>query len=111
MNLDLFDNTTAAMREEICEDVTLLRGFAQTTEHLLLGDINSVIQAAPLQKLFTPSGLPMSVKTTSCGDAGWLSDAYGYRYSKRDARSHREWPKMPGSFFELAQQAAKTAGF
>ena len=111
MNLDLFNEITAPTREEISTGVTLLRGFALKFEELLLRDINSVISAAPLRKLFTPSGLPMSVTTTSCGDAGWVSDSYGYRYSTRDARSKSDWPKMPDSFFELAQQAADAAGF
>jgi DNA oxidative demethylase len=111
MNLDLFNEITAPTREEICPGVILLRGFALKSEELLLRDINSVISAAPLRKLFTPSGLPMSVTTTSCGDAGWVSDSYGYRYSTRDARSQQDWPKMPDSFFELAQQAAGAASF
>ena len=111
MNLDLFNEITVPTREEICTGVMLLRGFALKSEKLLLRDINSVISAAPLRKLFIPSGLPMSVTTTSCGDAGWVSDSYGYRYSTRDARSQNNWPKMPDSFFELAQQAADAADF
>jgi alkylated DNA repair protein (DNA oxidative demethylase) len=111
MNLDLFNNTILSTREEICADVILLRGFALIVENLLLRDVESVISVAPLRKLFTPSGLPMSVATTSCGDAGWVSDSHGYRYSKRDARSQQDWPKIPNSFFELAQQAAHAADF
>ncbi len=111
MNLDLFNEITVSPREEICTGVMLLRGFALAYEKPLLRDINSVISAAPLRKLFTPSGLPMSVTTTSCGDAGWVSDSYGYRYSKRDTRSQEDWPKMPNSLFQLAEQAADAAGF
>jgi alkylated DNA repair protein (DNA oxidative demethylase) len=53
----------------------------------------------------------MSVTTTSCGTAGWVSDAYGYRYTKRNLQSQQQWPPMPECFFTLAQTAAQTAGF
>ena len=111
MNLDLFTDNTAQTREKICEGAMLLRGFALPRESELLHDINTVISTMPPRQMFTPSGLPMSVTTTSCGDAGWVSDARGYRYSKRDAQSQQLWPAMPKSFFTLATQAACEAGF
>ena len=111
MNLDLFTDNTAQIREKICEGAMLLRGFALPQESELLRDINTVISTMPPRQMFTPSGLPMSVTTTSCGDAGWVSDARGYRYSKRDAQSQQRWPAMPKSFFTLATQAAREAGF
>ena len=111
MNLDLFTDNTAQTREKICEGAMLLRGFALPQESELLHDINTVISTMPPRQMFTPSGLPMSVTTTSCGDAGWVSDARGYRYSKRDAQSQQLWPAMPKSFFTLATQAAREAGF
>lgn len=111
MNLDLFADNTKPTREQICAGATLLRGFALPFETDLLRDINTVISTMPPRKMFTPSGLPMSVTTTSCGEAGWVSDAHGYRYSKRDAYSQQAWPTMPQSFFTLATQAAHDAGF
>jgi len=111
MNLDLFTDNTMQTRETICEGTMLLRGFALPFESELLHDINTVILNMPPRQMFTPSGLPTSVTTTSCGDAGWVSDARGYRYSKRDAHSQQRWPAMPNSFFTLATQAAHEAGF
>lgn len=111
MNLDLFSNNESQYREEICAGAFILRGFALGFEADLLHEIPKLIAAAPLRKMFTPSGLPMSVTTTSCGSAGWVSDAYGYRYSKRDAYSQQEWPSIPTSFLKLAQQAAHEAGY
>ena len=99
------------MREEICADVILLRGFALASEKELLRDIHQVSSLAPPRKMFTPSGLPMSVATTSCGNAGWITDAHGYRYSTRDTLSQQPWPEMPFSFLKLSTQAASTAGF
>jgi alkylated DNA repair protein (DNA oxidative demethylase) len=111
MNLDLFADNTILTREKICEGATLFRGFALSFESDLLRDIETVISTMPPRQMFTPSGLPMSVTTTSCGDAGWVSDARGYRYSKRDAHSQQLWPAMPSTFFTLATQAAHEAGF
>ncbi|RYZ80232.1 MAG: alpha-ketoglutarate-dependent dioxygenase AlkB, partial [Moraxellaceae bacterium] len=95
MNLDLFSNEQSQARKELGSGAFLLRGFALRFETELLRDITNVITDAPLRKMFTPSGLPMSVMTTSCGTAGWLSDAHGYRYSKRDLHSQQSWPAMP----------------
>lgn len=109
MTFDLFANNQQQWREEICEGAVVLRGFALDVETSLMDDIQKIISAAPLQKMFTSSGLPMSVATTSCGDAGWVSDAYGYRYSKRNKQSL--WPLLPESFLQLSQRAASAAGY
>jgi len=109
MNLDLFAHDQA--HEEICTDAHILRGFALEFETQLLSDIAKIIALSPLRKHYTPNGLPMSVSTTSCGNAGWVSDAYGYRYSKRDSHTQQTWPAMPEIFSVLAKHAAQTAGF
>jgi DNA oxidative demethylase len=53
----------------------------------------------------------MSVAMTNCGSLGWVSDRLGYRYTERDPSSGCPWPSMPSAFFELAQAAARDAGF
>jgi DNA oxidative demethylase len=111
MNLDLFADSPYTGRESICEDAVALRGFALAYETDLLNEIPRLIEASPLRTMYTPSGLAMSVTTTSCGTVGWRSDVYGYRYSKRDAHSQQDWPSMPESFLQLAQSAAKEAGY
>ncbi len=111
MNLDLFNQDTPQTSENICSGATLLRGFALPFETSLLHDISAVISAAPSQKMHTPSGLPMSVVTTSCGSVGWVSDSYGYRYTKRNVHSQQTWPALPESFLTLAKNAAFAAGF
>jgi len=109
MTFDLFANDQPQWREDICDGAVVLRGFALDVETVFLDDIHKIIAVAPLQKMFTPSGLPMSVATTSCGDAGWVSDKYGYRYSKRNRQS--SWPALPDSFLQIAQRAASDAGY
>ncbi len=108
MNLDLFNGPSKPIA--ICSGAMLLPGFALGFEKALLDQIPNLITAAPLRKMVTPGGLPMSVATTSCGDAGWVSDAYGYRYSRRSMYS-QPWPGIPSCFLELAQQAAQMAGY
>lgn len=111
MNLDLFHDHDAVKLapEQVCDDVIVLRRCAIPFEDNLLQDINAVIAKSPLQNMVTPGGLPMSVGTTSCGRAGWISDSYGYRYTAQ--RNYQIWPAMPESFLTLAQQAASDAGF
>jgi alkylated DNA repair protein (DNA oxidative demethylase) len=53
----------------------------------------------------------MSVRTTSCGALGWVSDARGYRYSAHDPLSGQPWPAMPEGLQSLAQRAAALAGY
>ena len=111
MNLDLFADSPNTGRESIYEGAVVLRGFALPFETDLLNEIPKLITASPLRTMYTPSGLAMSVTTTSCGNAGWVSDAYGYRYAKRDAHSQQEWPMIPECFLLLAHQAATAAGY
>lgn len=111
MTFDLFEKNEPGWQEEICAGAVVLRGFALASDELLIGDINKIIVAAPLRKMSTPGGLPMSVTTTSCGDVGWVSDADGYRYSKQDRHSGGQWPQLPDSFLLLAQNALREIGY
>ena len=99
------------MTEALAPGAMVLRGFAVPVDALLLADIQNVIDQAPLRHMVTPGGFRMSVATTNCGALGWLSDRAGYRYGERDPASGEPWPAMPGSFLELARDAAAAAGF
>jgi alkylated DNA repair protein (DNA oxidative demethylase) len=61
--------------------------------------------------MITPVGLVMSAAMTNCGQWGWITDLDGYRYSQVDPETGKPWPAMPQVFINLAQAAAKTAGF
>lgn len=111
MNLDLFSQEQTQSCEQLCSGAVLLHGFALPFVSELVREIGEVVASAPLQKMHTPSGLPMSVTTTSCGSVGWVSDAYGYRYSKRNVHAQQNWPSLPEHFARLAQTAAQAAGF
>ena len=53
----------------------------------------------------------MSVATSSCGTAGWVSDHYGYRYSRLNPATRQPWPDMPEVLLALASAAANSVGF
>lgn len=110
-NLDLFNTETSNTPQSLGAGAILLPAFALANEQNLLASLHQLVALSPFTKMHTPSGLAMSVATTSCGIAGWVSDAYGYRYSKKNPSTNLPWPPMPESFLQLAQQAADTAGY
>jgi alkylated DNA repair protein (DNA oxidative demethylase) len=106
----LFDDVAPA-REAIGEGAVLLRGFASDAARHLMNDVETIVAAAPFRHMVTPGGYRMSVEMTNCGQAGWVSDAKGYRYDAGDPLSGAAWPAMPSSFRQLAADAALEAGY
>jgi DNA oxidative demethylase len=95
----------------MAEGAMLLRGFVGADEAELVAALRGVVAAAPFRRMFTPGGHQMSVAMTNCGNAGWVTDRTGYRYSPDDPETGRPWPAMPPLFRELADRAAEGAGF
>lgn len=91
--------------------ISLLHGFAADQADVLRQGIDLVAKQSPYRQLITPGGLKMSVTTTSCGELGWHSDQYGYRYVRKDPLTNLAWPAIPDTFYRLAVQAAMLAGF
>ena len=113
MTLDLFGGDDPAQhgRVTIGPQSLVLRGFALPTVDALLAGVDDVTAQAPFRHMETPGGYTMSVALTNCGDLGWTTDARGYRYSRIDPVSGQPWPAMPQAFRQLAQDAAREAGF
>ena len=113
MTADLFENVADVQpsREVMAEGAVLLRGFAQSVEAELIAALREIAAQAPFRHMVTPGGHQMSVAMTNCGRYGWVTDRSGYRYDANDPVSAKPWPAMPGSFCELAGQAAARAGF
>jgi alkylated DNA repair protein (DNA oxidative demethylase) len=63
-------------------------------QQALLDALREVVQQAPLFQPTTPRGKPMSVRMTSAGRAGWVSDRQGYRYAARHPQGS-DWPPIP----------------
>lgn len=113
MTLDLLGGDDPAQhgRVTIGPQSVVLRGFALPTVDALLAGVDDVTAQAPFRHMATPGGYTMSVALTNCGDLGWTTDARGYRYSRIDPVSGQPWPAMPQAFRQLAQDAAREAGF
>ena len=62
----------------------------------LVAEIRAVVAAAPLVRPVTRRGRALSVRMTSCGAWGWVSDRRGYRYEARHP-SGAAWPPIPAS--------------
>jgi alkylated DNA repair protein (DNA oxidative demethylase) len=110
---DLFAGSAPAPGgvQPLAPGAVLLRGFVHASLPALLQEIEHVAQQAPFRRMVTPGGYVMSVAMTNCGQAGWVTDRGGYRYSTIDPESGRTWPAMPPMFLALAAGAARAAGF
>lgn len=60
----------------------------------LLDQVRGVVRTAPLFRPVTARGQEMSVRMTSAGKVGWVSDRYGYRYEPLHP-SGVAWPQIP----------------
>src|SRR4051812_3966867 len=115
-NLDmesaLFQESVLEEPDEVfAEGAILLRNFALPVETALLAALAEVTEDSPFRHMITPGGHQMSVAMTNCGEFGWVTDATGYRYTRQDPISGRDWPEMPVVFRELAVGAAAKAGY
>jgi alkylated DNA repair protein (DNA oxidative demethylase) len=95
----------------MAEGAVLLRGFVGANEAELVAALRDIVAASPFRRMFTPGGHQMSVAMTNCGNAGWVTDRTGYRYSSDDPETGKPWPAMPSLLRELADRAAESAGF
>jgi alkylated DNA repair protein (DNA oxidative demethylase) len=72
---------------------------------LVVADLRRVVAQAPLFSPITPYGRPMSVRMTSAGRFGWVSDRRGYRYSETHPAG-QAWPAIPDSILAVWQAVA-----
>ncbi|MFD1790994.1 DNA oxidative demethylase AlkB [Ochrobactrum teleogrylli] len=106
---DLFDQLEPV--EILAPGAVLLRGFALPDEEAILKSVADISAAAPFRHMVTPGGYRMSVAMTNCGQAGWVTDKTGYRYSANDPETGKPWPAMPDALRSLAENAARQAGY
>ncbi|PHO05554.1 alkylated DNA repair dioxygenase [Rhodobacteraceae bacterium 4F10] len=75
------------------------------TQAELVGDLRRVAAIAPFVSPVTPSGKPMSVRMTSAGQLGWVTDRRGYRYQKQHPDG-MDWPPIPAIALDVWQQVS-----
>lgn len=77
------------------------KGFlGRAAQESLVAEIRTVAQAAPFFSPVTPSGKQMSVRMTSAGRLGWVTDRSGYRYQAGHPEG-RDWPAIPESVLAI----------
>ena len=91
-----------------------LRGFRIFKGYLnanaqaeILASVRSVAAQVPPFSPMTPYGRPMSVKLTSAGKYGWVSDQSGYRYERHHPNG-TVWPDIPVPVLEIWRELVGT---
>jgi len=83
------------------KDCQVYKGYLdKSAQQHLLQDVRGIVGRAPLFSPITPWGKPMSVKMTSAGKYGWVSDAKGYRYAQTHPGG-AAWPAIPASVLAI----------
>ncbi len=91
----------------------LLRGFDIRKGYLdaaaqaqLIDLLRPILKAAPLYRPVTPSGKEMSVRMTSAGTLGWVTDRAGYRYQDTHPKG-MAWPAIPDAILTIWQDLTR----
>ena len=75
----------------------IFEGFLnQSEQQAMIEELREAVRIAPLVAYTTPYGKRMSVRMTSAGKYGWVSDRRGYRY-ERNHPSGCPWPPIPAT--------------
>ncbi len=80
----------------------LLGGEEQSA---MADDVRGIARAAPLRAPMTPYGRRMTVRMTSAGERGWISDETGYRYEAAHPNGS-PWPPIPKSVLAVWRRVA-----
>ena len=81
--------------------VEIHKGYlAPDAQARLVEDLRAVVRAAPFARPVTPGGRRMSVRMTSAGRYGWVTDRSGYRYEPCQA-DDSPWPAIPQAVLDI----------
>ena len=79
----------------------LFKAYLSPADQLdFVNDLRAIAKAAPMRAPVTRTGKPMSVKMTSAGRVGWISDRRGYRYEPKHPDG-MAWPPIPARILTL----------
>ena len=71
------------------------------TQTDLVAQVFRRLETAPLYRPVTPGGRPFSVRMSSFGPLGWVSDRQGYRYQATHPETGAPWPDIPEPLLDL----------
>ncbi len=108
--MDLFSEQRPS-QVQLAAGAYWLPGFALPVMDVIWPLLQRHLAMHPAQTMTTPGGYPMSVKTTSMGDFGWVSSLRGYSYSATNPANDQHWPLLAPVILQLAAWAAKAAGY
>ncbi len=109
--MNLFSQlATEPTHEEIFPGAVLMRGLALPQDSEFFAAVESIIAAAPLHHAVTPSGLPMGVMVTDCGDPRAFANRRAPNNPNNPQRV-RSWPPMPRVLCDFAIRCAVRSGF
>jgi len=93
----------------VLRGVAIFRGWlGPEAQRVVLDDLRAVVAAAPFFRPETRFGRKMSVRMTSAGRYGWVSDRRGYRYERRHP-SGVAWPPIPASLLSVWRDVTRIA--
>jgi DNA oxidative demethylase len=93
--------------EEVTPGAVLMRGLALPQDKEFLAAVDTITAVAPVHHAVTPSGLPMGVMVTDCGD----SRAFANRWDPANPAHKKVWPPMPVVLRDFAIRCAVRAEF
>jgi DNA oxidative demethylase len=98
----------AVSQPQIIKGFALYQGLLDlAAQQALVGDLRKVVAAAPLFAPVTPGGKAMSVRMSSAGRLGWITDRRGYRYEPFHPDG-QPWPGIPDSVLAIWNKVAGT---
>ena len=97
------------MARLLLRDFDIRKGYLNTAAQTqLIKVLRPILKAAPLFRPVTPSGKEMSVRMTSAGALGWVTDKAGYRYQGQHPKG-ADWPAIPEPILDIWQDLVSTA--
>lgn len=85
----------------VLRGVRIHQGYLDAdAQQAVLGALREVTARAPMVHPVTRRGLKMSVKMTSAGKYGWVSDRRGYRYEPCQPDG-TPWPPIPEAILDI----------
>lgn len=96
------------MARLLLRDFDIRKGYLNAAAQTRLIEVlRPILKSAPLFRPVTPSGKEMSVRMTSAGALGWVTDKAGYRYQNHHPKGDH-WPQIPDPILDIWRDLVST---